>query len=88
MFKRKRVKKKSYRELEIERNTLENKVMTLEDILANDLMKTLENNDAKTVARYREENKSLRKKVKMLKEMLVNEGTVKSRASKNARAKK
>ncbi len=75
-------KNKKYRELEKAYNTLENKVMTLEDILANELLKTLENNDAKTLAKYKKENASLRKKIKILKEM-ISDGECGGRTRKN-----
>ncbi len=77
-------KRKSYRELEIAYNTLENKVEMLQDIVDNQLIQTLENNNAKTVKKYQEENRALRKKIKILKEMYADEHR---RNNKNNRKK-
>ena len=74
--------KKKYLKLRMEYNTLENKYTTIQEVLTNDILKILENNDSKTLSKYKNENKQLRKKIKILKEM-ISEDELRRRISKS-----
>ena len=71
--------------MQIRINTLENELETLKSTVKDELYKTFmaKINEPMEVERYKADNKALRKKVKILKEMLKEEHKQKEKNKKN-----
>lgn len=86
-FKLKPLTKKGQMQRKI--NTLENKVETLEGVIKSELYRTFMEklSEPAELAKYKSENKKLRKKNKILKELLREDSKKKVRSKKNAKKK-